>query len=275
MTDEFAYNDGKSVIPKDTFRISPSQMSKFFDSTSEWYRTMLLDEEGFNGNTATHLGNCVHVAAEMYTKTQTIDHAIINTYINSIDDPEVDKEIIRFQYPVMVQALVSGFLSKQSHSSAETEQFVVAEVLPGVVVGGSIDRYDPLKAGGTVTDYKSMGSLDKVRLPTRFARAYFFQQLTYAWALIKAGRPVSQVELIFVTRHNTGRVNDKGKPLKDYPSTVHRVFEPVTDENMDFIESVLKTIAESVLLWKSNPEYKHILAQDYRLKEVVRPKLFK
>lgn len=274
MSDLFSYNNGSSVIPADVFRISPSQISKFFSNTSDWYRAMLLDEEGFTGSTATHLGNCVHAAAETYVTTGSISCPAINAYISSITDPEVDKQIIRHQYPTMAETLVSDYLSTAKLINPVCEQFVVAEVMPGVVVGGSIDLYSS-NFGGIVTDYKTMGSLDTARLPTKVPYDYWFQQMAYCWALRKLGKPVSYFQLVYVTRHNTGRLNDKGKPLKDYPSQVHILKEPVTDESLDTIEGILKLIAESVLLWKSSPEYRHLLSQDWRLRETVKKQLFK
>lgn len=274
MSDLFTYNDGSSVIPPDTFRISPSQISKFLDSTNEWYRTMLLDEEGFTGNTATHLGTCVHAAAETFLTKGEISHKQITSYIASITDPEVDKQVIQDQYPIMSEALTDYLSSTFVPNSPVCEQFVVAEVLPEVVVGGSIDLYSS-NLGGTITDFKTMGSLDRARLPTKFPRSYWLQQMTYAWSLRKLGKPVNYVQLLYVTRSNTGRFNDKGKALKDYPTQVHSIKEPVTEESLQIIEGLLKLIAESVTLWKSNPEYRHLLAQDYRLKQYPPRKLFK
>lgn len=274
MSDLFTYNDGSSVIPPDTFRISPSQISKFFDSTNEWYRTMLLDEAGFQGNTATHLGTCVHAAAETFITKGTIDTKAINTYISSISDPEVDTQVIADQWPIMADSLTDYLSTTFVPISPQCEQFVVADVTPEVVVGGSIDLYSS-NLGGTITDFKTMGSLDKARLPTKFPRAYWLQQMTYAWSLRKLGKPVNYVQLIYITRNNTGRFNDKGKALKDYPTQIHVLKEPVTDESLQIIEGLLKLIAESVTLWKSNPEYRHLLSQDWRLKQDPPRKLFK
>jgi len=273
MSDLFTYNNGSAVIPKDTFRISPSQINKFFDSTNEWYRTMLLDEAGFQGNTATHLGTCVHAAAETFITKGTIDTTAINTYIASIKDPEVEKQVITEQWPTMANNIVN-YLSTFKPINPTCEQFVVAEVTPKVVVGGSIDLYSD-NLGGVITDYKTMGSLDKARLPKKIPRNYWLQQMTYVWALRKLGKPVSYFQLVYVTRSNTGRFNDKGKALKDYPSEIHVLKEPVTEENLAIIEDVLKLISESVTLWKSNPEYHHLLAQDYRLKQNTPRNLFK
>lgn len=271
------YNDGSKVLPKGSFKISPSQLSKFFDATTEWYRSMLLDEVFFTSSTATELGNCVHYLAELYIKDpSSVNFKEINEYITKIKNPEIEKDTISFQYPIMFNALRNNFLSTYSHiTTAETEKYVYTEIFPGIYAAGSIDMYNPNENGGTITDWKTMGSLDKARLPASFPRQYWFQQMTYAWILRQQGRPVSQCKLVYITRNNTGRFNDKGKPLKDYPSQTHVLTEPVTDESMQIIEGVLKVVAESVLLWNSNPEYRHILAQDDRLRAPKKPKLFK
>lgn len=274
MTDLFTYNDGKDIIPDNAFRISPSQLYRFFDSTSEWYREFLLGQKEDIQCTAVELGNCVHAAADYYVHNQSVPHEQIINYINSITNPEIDKSVLFDQYPIMVSTLVEEFLIPNQSSTVETELFVCAEVLPGVVAAGSIDRYDRLRAGGTISDYKTMNSLDAARLPKSFPRAYYFQQLTYAWIMHQLGNPVEYLELIYITRNNTGRTGKSGKPLKDYPSQTHIIRHAITSDDMDFIESNLKLVAESVILWNSNPEYRHLLAQDYRLRIKTPPKLF-
>lgn len=271
--DYFSYYNGSDVIPADTFRISPSQLSRFLDSTSQWYREMLLGESpAFEGSTASELGTCIHAAAAMYFDTKRIDYNAINTYINSITNPEIDKSTIKEQIDPMTSALLSQFL--KSTKATHSEWFVHTEILPSIVAAGSIDLYDEHRA--TIYDYKTMGSLDNARAPTSFPRAYWFQQMTYAYILRKNGFKVDYVKLVYISRNNTGRVSEKtGKPLQDYPSTVNVIPEPVTDESMAIIEGLLKLIADSVNLWNSQPELRYILAQDYRLKLPDKPKLFK
>lgn len=128
---------------------------------------------------------------------------------------------------------------------------------------------------GIITDFKSMGSLDRVRLPKKFPRNYWFQQMVYAWILTKQNKPVDYIRLAYVTRNNTSRVNDKGKPLKDYPSQVHVLIEPVTPETLNIIDGAINVIADSIKLWNEQPELRYILAQDYRLKQKPKPLLFK
>ena len=271
MTDYFSYNDGKGIVPDGAFRISPSQVSRYFDQTSQWYREFLLGEKGFQGSTASELGTIVHAAAAMYFDHQCVYGKQIEDYLDSITDPEIDKSIIREQYPIMIETLINEFLS--TNLGTHSEQFLWHEVLPGIGVGGSIDNYDKNKA--TITDFKTMGSLDKARLPKSFPRAYWFQQMLYAWLMIKNGFKVDYVRLAFVTRNNTGRFNDKGKALKDYPSEVYTLIEQVTDESLEIIDGCVNTIAHSVQLWQNHPELRFALAQDWRLRAPEKPKLFK
>lgn len=271
MTNYFAYNSTCS-IPSKAFRISPSQLSKFLDSTSQWYRENLLNEGGFEGSTASELGNVVHAAAHMYFDSKSVDKPALLNYINSISNPDVDKSIIIKQMKPMIECLINSFLSKQRPTHAEHS--IAHQITPNVWAAGTLDLYDQNKA--TIYDYKTTGSLDTARIPTSFPRAYWFQQLTYAYILRQQGLPVDYCKLVYITRSNTDRISPTtGKPLKDYPSECHIVTEQITDENMNLIEGVLKLVAESVELWQSNPDLHYILAQDYRLKQPTKPILFK
>lgn len=270
MTDYFSYNSG-STLPESAFRIAPSQLSRFFDSTSQWYRENLLGEApAFTYSTASELGTVVHAAAHMYHDTRTVDRSSIEAYISSLP-PDVDKALIREQYPVMVETLINQHLS--SNLGTHAEFFSSLEILPGIFIAGTVDSYCSRRR--RIRDYKTMGSLDTARLPTSFPRAYWFQQLTYAYILIQNGHPVDFIDLVYVTRNNTGRYNDKGKPLKDYPSQVHVLTEPVTAENLDLISGVLKLVAHSVRHWHQNPDHRYLLAQDFRLYVKPKPTLFK
>jgi hypothetical protein len=234
---------------------------------------MLLDEApAFLGSTASELGTCVHAAAAMYHDTGLVDYQAISDYVRAISNPEVEKSVINSQVNPMVSALQTDFLSK--NKGTHSEWFVHTEVMPGIVAAGSIDLYDQKRA--TVYDYKTMGSLDSARVPTSFPRAYYFQQLCYSYILRKNGFPVEYCKLVYISRDNTGRVSEKtGKPLTDYPSTVNIVTHPVTQDDMDLIESCLKLVGESVLAFKSTPDIRHLLSQDYRLKCKPAPVLFK
>lgn len=263
----FEYNSGGTDIPKDVFKISPSQLSKFLDKTSEWYREHVLDEEAaFQGNTNSVLGTCVHGIAAMYKDGISEDavEPAVNAYLDTIKDPDIDKAYICNQYATMASTLINQYVCTVG---GESEPFISAEVIPGVYAGGSVDLLFP----DEIVDYKTTGSLSA---PTSVRREYYFQQMSYVWIAKKLGYHIDKFSLIFVTTNEVGRVSEKtGKPMKDYPTTVTKLTHHVTGEDLAIIENVLNLVAESVLAFNKTPEIRHLLAQDQRLKERV-SKLF-
>jgi hypothetical protein len=261
----FEYNTGDDVT-KGAFRISASQLSKFFDRTSEWYHENLLGEEGFTGNTATELGTVVHAGIEMFVTTGEVDWQALEDYIVSLEGkPDVDVYVIESQYTYMIEAALPFV---EANMPTEVEKFVFHELLPGIGAGGSIDAL----RGDTIMDWKTTSMKSP---PTRFSRNYWFQQMTYAWVLKQQGIDIRYLKLVFITQNETGRVSEKtGKPLKDYPSQVSVVTEEVTEEGLELIGSCLKLVAESVQTWHDKPELRHLLAQDMRLKPKAKPILF-
>ena len=267
--DYFTYNPGS--FPPDSFRISPSQFSKFFDQTHEWWAIHAYGEDpAFQGSTASELGTCVHAAAAMYFDTRTIDHAAISDYISTLG-PDIDTAEIRAQYPIMAQALISGFLA--SNLGTESESFVSTETAPGIYLAGSIDMFDAKRQ--TIVDYKTIGSLDSARVPSSFPRTYYFQQLCYAYIMRANGHTVTTLKLVYISRSNTGRISEKtGKPLQDYPSTVSVLSHIITPDDWSLIESCVKLVTESIQAWQQHPELRHIICQDYRRKVKPKPRLF-
>lgn len=267
----FTYNHGLSTT-NGAFRISASQLSKFFDSTSQWYREHLLGESGFEGSVNSHLGTVVHAAAAMYIDTKSVDRTAITSHIASLDSLTVEeRQFITDQHKPMIEALINQYLST-AHIT-ESESFLFHEVLPGIGVGGSCDCYD--LNSGSIIDFKSTSAKTP---PTKFPRAYWFQLMTYAWLYKKQGKPVDYLKLVYVTTNEVGRVSEKtGKPLQDYPSTVTILTEQVTPGSLELIDSCIHLIADSVAHWNAHPEHRHLLSQDYRLKPIhqVTPTLFK
>lgn len=266
MKDYFSYNDGAGIVPEDHFRISPSQLSRFLDSTSQWYREFLLGEApAFAGNTASELGTCVHAGAQMYAETGEIYFDQIASYITSISNPEVDPSRIFEQHEPMLDALVNQYLSFNMPS--DTELFLYKEIIPGIGVGGSIDSI----IGSTIVDYKTTSSLTP---PKTISRPYWFQQMAYVWLARMNGYSINTIRLVFITAQEVNRISEKtGKSLKDYPSTVTLVEHHVTDQDIEIIDSTLKLVAHSVKAWNDQPEIRHLLAQDWRLRPTPSLKL--
>ena len=265
----FQYNEGKGIVPPDHFRISASQVSRFFDDTSAWYREFLLGESGFLGSTSSELGTVIHAAAAMYHNTKSIDYQQILTHIHTLNNPEVDKQVLMDQHSPMINALINDYLSTARHS--ESESFLYRELLPRIGVGGSCDAYDAHT--GTIIDYKTTSQKTPIK---SFPRAYWFQLMTYAYLYSQQGKSANYLKLVYVTRNETNRISEiTGKPMKDYPSTVYTITHEITPSDLELISSCLQLIAESVQLWQEKPQYRHLLAQDLRLKQPAGPILFK
>lgn len=257
----------KDLIPEGNFRISPSTIGKFTDKKWEWYRSQVLGEETFTGNTSTVLGTCIHRVAEVCTKFQNSDERdILRTeipeYIDSFkNNPEIDTAFIGEQWKPMGNALIN-YLNLFGYPE-RSEDAIAYKICDGVYVGGTADAV----IGNTLVDYKTTSnqSVSDTYIPNN----YKFQLLAYAWIYRKLGIDIQNIRIVWITQHIVGRISEKtGKPLKDYPSTVIPVTQVITKEDMDFIESYLKLIAETYLKSKECPELTYLLFSDYRLKDI-------
>lgn len=251
------YENNTYNLPDGVFRISPSMVAKFNDKKHEWYRSQVLGENTFEGNTSTVLGTCVHRMAEYFLKGIEPDYNEINNYIDSLD-LDIDKSFIKEQYVIMGRTLIKH-LSKNTPNLSEQE--VIAHMKDNVYVGGTYDALDR----DILIDFKITSSKN----PSDTIPYYYkWQMLTYAYALRKNNIPVNFIKLIWITTNETGRISDKtGKPLKDYPSVVKELIEPITEDDMRFIEDYLNLITETYLEGIKNPKLIYLLYADYRLKD--------
>jgi len=291
------YFDGKHLLADDTFRISASGVGKFFTQTTTWWRDNLLGENSFTSNSASIAGSMVHYVCEQYAKKQSLsaeDREQLDLYVTKHTNPaysdyneDIDKAYVEEQYKAMAQALINEYVAYNLPTFVEP--FITHELLPGVVTGGSIDSLtlnnpvyngDPVfenlvsAEGGTIVDYKTKGvwssSLPKPGAKMDFV--YRLQLLTYAWILRQRGIMVDRIRLVYVSKQELdryGKPNAKGicKKLPDYLSKTSVQTEQLTEETMEYIEGILRLIADSVHTWNTMPSMRYLLAMDYRLKE--------
>jgi hypothetical protein len=260
MPTRLDYVSGASILPPDhKFKISPSAINKFFAKPHEWFRSEVLGEDTFLGNTASVLGTIVHFCAEEYSKTEKVDVAEIEKYIASIDNPDVDVQYISEQWKPMGQALIDYL--RTSGLPQRSEELIHYEVQPGYFVAGSADAV----IGDCLVDYKSCSQLNP---PTEIPPYYRYQLLTYAYIYNKLSIPINRIRIVWITNNVVGRISEKtGKPMKDYPATVGVCTETITNDDLDFIESILKLICETVETYYDNPNLAYLLFRDYRLKK--------
>lgn len=253
------YNNGKGVLPEGAFRISPSQFNTFMTKPHEWYREQILREVGFTGSTSSVLGTIVHYIAECVGKDEIPDKDEINNYINNFEkDEEVDCQVVRDNYLLMAETLVNDYVLK--NKPTEVEPFVKYELQEGYFPSGSIDAI----YGDCIVDYKTYNSKTK---PKKIPLNYKYQLLIYAYICRKNNKDINRIRLVYVNRNIDGGVSVKtGKPLKSYPPEVTVLTEQITNDDMEFIESLLNLCIETVKKYRESPELAYLLFRDYRLK---------
>lgn len=284
---KLSYEYDNQTIPG-TFRISASQISNFFDFTNNWYRKNLLGEDvGFKGSTSSLAGICVHWAAENYIKDgQLTQENKDEMYAYIIEQAEKFPDLVN---PDQCREIMSPMWKSlrefiNDNPGGLVEPFLEIEILPGITVGGSIDR---LYIPGDTTVYTSLEQLrgksviiqdwkttstkyasDKSITQSAMTKNYEWQLLVYAYVLKKAYNINTQaIQDIFVTREYEGEISEKtGKRGKAYPSMVVPIGKPVHQEDLDFIESIINIVANSVqsFVLNSGPQ-RGLLAQDWRL----------
>ncbi len=297
---DYNYQPENQPKPDPTvFLIQASGIEKFFSQTSIWFREKLLMEPQPCYGTGATLGTVVHYLTEQRIKNGSAKQSDVTEAMDYVDlqaSETVDPTVIRTHYLPMYQA-IKNYLS--INPVAIAEPLVTTEVLPGIVVGGSIDALriiqgdfieengDQLKLDGSrfttieelagmtveILDWKTTSALSP---PSKMAKEYKWQLAVYAFVLKKAYNiTVAYTTTVNVTRNNIGRVSPTtGKPIKDYPSTTGSIQEPVTENLLEFIESIINVVAHSVQAFVEKPNLRYLLARDFRLKDNTQPLQF-
>ena len=161
----------------------------------------------------------------------------------------------------MSERLVNDYILP--NMPTRVEQFISVELLPGIYPSGSCDA---LHSNDCIVDYKTYNSSTE---PKTISQAYKYQLLIYAYIYRKMGLPIDRIRLVYVNRSiDTRRISEKtGKEIgKIQLPRVTVLTESITDEDIEFIESVLLLCAETYMKYKESPDLAYLLFRDYRLK---------
>lgn len=252
-----------SPMPKEgVFKISPSAFPKFIDRPYIWYREQVLKEDVFTYNTASVLGTIVHYCAEKVAKNEEVDTDEIERYISKwTPNEDYDPDIVRAQYINMAERLVNDYVLGRNF--LEVEKQLHCHLKNGFYIAGTLDALEGIKTDCLLDDYKSYSSKTK---PKAIPANYRYQLLTYAYMLKKNGYDVTRIRLIYINRHIEGEISEKtGKQMKSYPPEVTILTENISQEDLDFIESMLMLCVDSVIAGQEHPELLHVIFHDPRL----------
>lgn len=247
-------------LPENSFRISPSMVFQFYYNKTNWFRSQVLGEELFKGNTSTILGTCIHRVAEEFIKTKQIDYLGIEEYAKeqSLINSEVDFNFIKDQITPMGEALKSHL---EIFGIPDKSEYQVSyEIKKDIYVAGTIDAI----IDDCIIDFKTTSDkTPKDYIPMN----YKWQLLTYAYICKQLGMNVNRIKIIWVTTNEVGRYSEKtGKALKDYPTQVVPITNLITEDDYKWIDDYLHLIAETIEYYKANTDLAYLLFSDYRLK---------
>jgi len=242
----FEYND----IKVDGIKLSPSGLANFFSNPSNWYRDTFTDENTFKGNTGSTIGTIIHGVCESVAKNEPVDREVVEAYIDSIDNEDVDKAEVREHWYGMSHALVNEYVLKQPPELIEYQ--TKCEVAKGIWLAGTIDGVY-LNSGGILLDYKSARTKPNTEtIPFN----YKTQMMAYSYMLKQEGKEINQLRIAYVSRKT-----------KTLPPRVFVVNHIITKEDWDDFDDILKLVVETIQLEQEHPEYRHLLYKSMNLKE--------
>lgn len=234
------------TVPEDcTFRISPSQIDKFFASPVLWYKDNFMGENSFTGNTGSTLGTVIHAIAEAVGKDEATSRDIIEEYLATIIDPEIDLDVVREHYPEMSMALVNEYILP--NMPTEVEYQTCANVTEGIYIAGTVDN----RTGDTIVDYKNVTVKPNTeKIPFK----YLIQLLAYAFADRDRGIATSRVRLVYTVRRT-----------KTLPVRIFVVNHEITSNDWDMISNTLLLMALTVIKHKEDPDLIPLLYKSMQL----------
>ena len=244
-------------IPEDCIHsISPSQINNFFAYPKVWYEDNMLDgEKAFQGNTATVTGTIAHHIYKSVTLGEPVTREEINEqlmlYAQLKPELNLDTNQIMIDYPLVTGEVVNSYVLPHDKQGGllKVEEPVVANVMPGIYVGGTYDRLE----GDCIVDYKTVATKPREG-PIPFN--YKIQLLAYAYALRAKGYEVNRIRLVYGV-----------KPTIKLPARCFAVTETIDHVAEKLIDDTLRLIGESVLTVIENPSLTHLIFKSMDLKQ--------
>ena len=260
------YDNKKEYLPKDCrLNISPSNFANFISRRHQWYREVVLKEDGFLGSTSSVLGTLVHAIAECVSTGVDVDVEMIEKYVadNALLEDFCADTVLN-NYEQMATELVNSYVVPNMDNYLEVESVHMFGLGNGIYISGKLDVLEGTKEDCCIVDYKTYSSKTT---PKAIPQNYKYQLLVYAYLLKKNGYNPSRIKLVYINRNIDGGLSEKtGKPLKSYPPVVTVLVEAITDEDLDFIEGLLGLCKDTVLASEKHPELCHVIWNDPRLK---------
>ena len=229
-------------------KISPSQISKFYDNPYMWYKEQLLKETKMIPTTSMVLGTLVHAVAEAEVKNEDYNQEEIISFVEEESiTADIDIDTVLTNYPLMSKVLKDDFINQTDITN--TELPVESDLGGDIWVGGTVDFI----AGDTLGDYKTASKKPNLK---KIPFNYKIQLLAYCYCLKKMGTNIKNIQIVYIVR-----------PTKTLPARIFTVTESIEEMDWSMIENTLGLIKESVQVSNAVPTLRHIIWKHMSLKE--------
>lgn len=249
-------------LPEGSLRISPSQLYKFYSNPSEWYRTQVLGESTFKGNTASIIGTICHYIYEEEIKGRHTTREFITEQLREkfLEDPDLALEVnvqeVQEVYPQVASAVMNEYVVKEL---AHDERSLEAETPLSLCIDSSFPMYlagtcDLIQDGHIVADFKHVSKKPSEIIPL----GYRLQLLAYAYMCNSEAesKAIDTIRIIYGV-----------KPTKTIPARCIIVTEMITDEDWKLIKDTIVLVRETLKMANDMPECRYILFKDMEYKE--------
>lgn len=251
------------------YKISPSNLYKFnSERKAEWFLEQIAKFRNPDTNEYFLLGTIVHRAAEMYIKNRRIDYESLRSIIDIAEQPanpeeRFDKEYLKTQIEPMANTVIRYMTDYNIPNKSEVSLKTL--IAPDIYVAGTYDALDQNDGNNILIDFKTTSQKSEIK---KISEAYRLQLLTYAYILSKNDVHIDVGRIVYISRNEIGRISEKtGKPMKDYPSEYTVIDMPIENKDIAEIEKYLHLIADTIDLYRNNPQLAYILFCDPELKE--------
>jgi len=228
--DLFEYDD---IQIENKIRFSPSSFANYYENPYYWYKTQVMKENDFKGNTNTVIGTIIHARLASMWLGMDYDTDVEVDYISKYDDNvEVDCWKIADTVTDIWNAILEN---KDILPKADVIEQSVSFEIPNseYFIGGTFDYL----YGSTIGDIKTIATTPK---QIKFNHKFQIYLYLLALRMNKQHLDLNTIEVIYI--------------VKTKKPKVVVLSEPIDDEFLSYVKDEVKKMIKRLEICKENQE---------------------
>lgn len=256
------YKHKEVPVPTGCIKLSPSQLAKFFNYPSVWFRENILNEPSeFIGNESSLIGtSCHYLYEQVANKAKIVSRNFINTHLldyitNIVPDLQykVDYSTIISKYPDIFTVVYEEYLKHNIPTYAELSVCQPVKGYDNIYIAGTADAV----LDETLIDYKTVSTKPTDTAPIPFE--YKTQLMAYVYALKhQYNIEINRIRIVYGV-HATKTIG---------PRCIVKT-EELSKQDFDDFNDMLELICGSIQLAKKDNSLIPYLFKSMNLKGIV------